>query len=116
MNYLGHNEFGIDHKSWKNPINFDNFNDINYWLEQWYLFYQDIIKKYQSYENCFFIFYEDLTNLDYLNSLLRILDLNKNEKIKLNFSKTQIKIEWKTNIRIIYTKKQLKYIQILKIR
>ena len=55
MNYLGHNEFGIDHKSWKNPINFDNFNDINYWLEQWYLFYQDIIKKYQSYENCFFI-------------------------------------------------------------
>ena len=91
MNYLGHNEFGIDHKSWKNPINFDNFNDINYWLEQWYLFYQDIIKKYQSYENCFFIFYEDLTNLDYLNSLLRILDLNKNEKIKLNFFKNSNK-------------------------
>jgi len=91
MNYLGHNEFGIDHRSWNNPINFDNFNDINYWLEQWYLFYQDIIKKYQSYDNCFFIIYEELTNSDYLNTLLGILDLNKTDKIKLNFFKNSNK-------------------------
>ena len=38
-----------------------------------------------------FLYYEDLTNLDYLNSLLRILDLNKNEKIKLNFFKNSNK-------------------------
>lgn len=102
MNYLGHNEFGIDHRSWKNPINFDNFEDINYWLEQWYLFYEDIIEKYQSYENCFFVFYEELTNSSYLNSLLKKLDLNNNEMIKLNFFKNSNinKIESKYSIKI----------------
>ena len=35
MNYLGHNEFGIDHVPWSNPINYKNLDDINYWLEQW---------------------------------------------------------------------------------
>ncbi|MDA8845165.1 sulfotransferase, partial [Candidatus Pelagibacter bacterium] len=32
MNYLGHNEFGLNHKSWNKPIHFNNFNNINYWL------------------------------------------------------------------------------------
>jgi len=46
MNYLGHNEFGLNHKAWNNPIHFNNSNDINYWLEQWCLFYQNILKRY----------------------------------------------------------------------
>ena len=40
MNYLGHNEFGLNHKSWHQPINFHDQNKINYWLEQWFLFYE----------------------------------------------------------------------------
>ena len=40
MNYLGHNEFGLNHKPWNNPIHFNNLNNINYWLEQWNLFYE----------------------------------------------------------------------------
>ena len=38
MNYLGHNEFGTDHQSWYKPIKYSNFNELNYWLEQWYYF------------------------------------------------------------------------------
>ena len=34
MNYLSHNEFGLNHKPWNNPIKFKDLNNINYWLEQ----------------------------------------------------------------------------------
>ncbi len=91
MNYLGHNEFGIDHKSWNNPINFNDFNNINYWLEQWFLFYQNIFKKYQTNTNCFFIVYEELTNSNYLKMLLEKLNLSKTDKIQLNFFKNSNK-------------------------
>ena len=62
MNYLGHNEFGLNHKPWNNPINFHNLNEIDYWLEQWFLFYKNIFNKYQSFTSCHFIVYEELTN------------------------------------------------------
>ena len=43
MNYLSHNEFGLNHKPWNNPIKFKDLNNINYWLEQWNFF----IKKFK---------------------------------------------------------------------
>ena len=51
MNYLGHYEFGLNHKPWNKPIYFNDLNKINYWLEQWSLFYEFIYKKFQSYKN-----------------------------------------------------------------
>ena len=45
MNYLGHNEFGLNHKEWNKPIKFDDPNSINYWLEQWFLFYKKNTRK-----------------------------------------------------------------------
>lgn len=91
MNYIGHNEFGNNHKSWNTPNNFNELNDINYWLEQWYLFYQDIIKKYQSYKNCFFIIYEELTNQNYLKELMHKINFDKVEKLNLNYFKNSNK-------------------------
>ena len=100
MNYLGHNEFGLNHKSWNKPIHFKDFNDLNYWLEQWYLFYQNIFNTYQTYKNCFFVIYEKLINPNYIKEILKKINLNQNEKIKLNYFKNSNK----KNINIAFSK------------
>ena len=93
MNYLGHNEFGLNHKSWNNPINYYDFNTIDYWLEQWFLFYKNIYEKYQSYENCHFIIYEELNISNYVETLVEKINLEKNKNIKLDYFKNSNKKE-----------------------
>ena len=48
MNYLGHKEFGLDHTPWNTPIYYHDLNKIDYWLEQWTLFYENIYNKYKK--------------------------------------------------------------------
>ncbi len=91
MNYLGHNEFGLNHKPWNNPINFNDLNDINYWLEQWSMFYQNIYKNYQYYNNCVFVIYEELTNPNYIKMLLKKVNLDDVENLNLNYFKNSNK-------------------------
>ena len=93
MNYLGHNEFGLNHISWNNPINLEDTRNINYWLEQWCLFYQNILKNYQSYNNCFFIIYEELTNQNYIKVLIEKLNFNQVKNLNLNYFKNSNKDE-----------------------
>ena len=62
MNYLGHKEFGLLHKSWNEPIKYKNISHINYWLEQWYLFYSNLFSKFKENNNCYFVKYESLNS------------------------------------------------------
>ncbi len=102
MNYLGHNEFGLNHKSWHQPINFHDQNKINYWLEQWFLFYELIFKKYSSHKNCIFVVYEELVNPKYLNILLNKINLDKvkahNFDYIKNLNKKEININFSDNM------------------
>jgi len=100
MNYLGHNEFGLNHKSWYKPINFIDLNNINYWLEQWCLFYKNILNSYQSYNNCFFIIYEELVDPNYVKEFMEKISFNKDKKLNLNYFKNSNKKE----INITYSK------------
>ena len=100
MNYLSHTEFGLNHKPWDNPINHQDPNKIDYWLEQWCLFYKNISKKLQAYNNCFFIIYEELTNLNYVKMLQEKIHINQVEKTNLNYFKNANKKQ----IDINYTK------------
>ena len=91
MNYLGHNEFGLNHKPWNNPIHFNDLNNINYWLEQWCLFYEYIYNNFQSYKNCNFVFYEELDNPNYIKIILEKINLEKTKNIDLHFFKNSNK-------------------------
>jgi len=115
MNYLGHNEFGLNHKPWNKPIYFNDLNNINYWLEQWNLFYEFIYKKFQSYKNCYFVVYEELDNPNYVEKILKKINLEKDKNIDLQFfrnsNKKQLNIEYGKNI---FDKSQLLYRNFLK--
>ena len=110
MNYLGHNEFGLNHKPWNDPINYQDRSKIYYWLEQWFLFYKDIYNNYQSYTNCYFVIYEELVNPNSVIKILKKINLEKNKKIDLqilrNSNKKELNIEYDKNI---FDKSQLLY-------
>jgi len=77
MDYVGHNEFGLHHKPWNKPTSFSNINDINYWLEQWFLFYREAFKNLKNKDKCFFVRYEQLDDENYINKLNQITGLNE---------------------------------------
>ena len=107
MNYLGHNEFGLNHRSWNNTLNYQNINKIDYWMEQWNLFYQNILDKYQLYQNCHFVIYEELTNKDYLKNLLAKINFNRLENINFNYFKNSNKKEIHRDYSLIEYKKAI---------
>ena len=53
----------------------------------------NILKKYQSYNNCFFIIYEELTNPNYVKMLLEKINFNQVENSNLNYFKNSNKKE-----------------------
>ncbi len=100
MSYLGHFEFGQDHKSWFKPQLFKSFDDPNYWLEQWNFFYENIYNKYNGHNRCFFLKYENLNNENYFKGLFELLDLEKiNNKI-FNISKKEITCDFNNELLI----------------
>jgi len=87
MNYLNHNEFGLNHKSWNMPKKFLETNSLDYWIEQWSMFYTNIYEKYKFNNSCFFIIYEKLSNIEYLKEVIEFLDLKNINKSYENFFK-----------------------------
>ena len=99
MNYLGHFEFGLNHKPWFASVNFNDFSDLNYWIEQWYFFYSDLLQKYNSAKNVFFISHENLcSNKDSKNILIQKFNLRNNINFEFMFSKKEIKKKYDSTL------------------
>lgn len=98
MNYIGHNEFGHGHQPWNKNVGFDD-NTLDYWLNQWFLFYKDILKKYSENDNVYFINYERLSSIKYLDQLSYLLNV-KLDKVKFfkNSNKDKISSKYSTKI------------------
>ena len=60
-------------------------------LEQWFIFYDDIYKKYKFNNKCLFIKYEKLSDDFYIENLLKKLNLTKENNINLGFFKNKNK-------------------------
>ena len=87
MNFLGHNEFGLNHKPWFKPKFYFNKNDINYWLEQWIKFYKFIYLKHKDDTNyCKFICYEKLDSPLYLTRLNNFIQIDNKNLTKFDVS------------------------------
>ncbi len=87
MNFLGHNEFGLNHKPWFTPKFYFNKNEINYWLEQWIKFYDFIYLKYKDEANyCNFVCYDKLDNSLYLKRLNNFLQIDNKTLTKFDVS------------------------------
>ena len=112
MNYLGHHEFGVSHKPWNKIVNFGNLNDINYWLEQWYLFYKNIFNSYNNHNNCKYVDYSKLTDHNYVKTLLKWVKL-ENLKIKnIDFFKNSYKKDLELKIdKNLYEKSKELYLK-----
>ena len=103
MNYLGHFEFGKNHKTWFKSEKFHDPENPNYWLEQWFKFYEKIYDEYKNNSKCLLIKYEKLMDNNYLEHLQKKLSLNnleieffsnKKKDLDINFNQELLK---KTN-------------------
>ena len=77
FNYLGHHEFGLNHKPFQFPnqtVDNKDLNNLNYWLQIWYQYYAYIITI--ASPQIHFIAFEDYCNTpanvsDYLNQVIQ---------------------------------------------
>ena len=100
MNFLGHHEFGLNHVYWFKPVNYNNPNDINYWLEQWNLFYLNLENKYLEKKiNVLFINYENLCkNSDTKKMLSKKLDLKHPIDFQFKYSHKNVNFDYDKEI------------------
>ena len=79
MKWIGHTEFGPNYVPIHNQgINFNNYLDINHWIEQWCLTYGDALKFFKNNHNVYFISYEKLcSNSDYWFTIQKIVEIEK---------------------------------------
>ena len=90
MNYLGHYEFGLNHKPWFIPKKYNDSNLINYWLEQWFLYHQYIFRNCKNQRNIIFIEYEKLVFPKYQNKICKLLKIENIEVVKFFTSRRKL--------------------------
>jgi hypothetical protein len=95
MKWIGHKEFGSNYiPIYSENLNFKNDLNINHWLEQWYLTYQNCYETLKNKENVYFICYEQLCNSNkYWLDLLQILDIKERYNFEFKESHKDISLE-----------------------
>jgi hypothetical protein len=95
MKWIGHTEFGPNYI----PINnknlcFKDDLDINHWLEQWYLAYNNCFRTLKDRKNIYFICYEQLcSSKEYWLDILKMLDINETYDFEFKESQKSISLE-----------------------
>ena len=92
MRWIGHTEFGPNYIPIHNKnLFFEDYMDINHWLEQWILTYQNCFEKLKDTKNIYFICYEQLcASKDYWLDVSHLLNIKN--KIDFKFKESQKEI------------------------
>ncbi len=92
MDLIGHTEFGVCYEMiYKENIKFQNPANLNHWLEQWKITYQNALNLSEMNMNMHLISYEDLCkDSKCLKSLFRVIDLDAGKKFQFIESKKEI--------------------------
>lgn len=92
LKWIGHKEFGPGYTPiHKNNLVFEDYLDINHWLEQWTLTYQRCFDTLQAKSNIYFICYEKLcSSKEYWEDIMSLLDIRKKYKYEFKESRKEI--------------------------
>ena len=92
MKWIGHTEFGPNYIPIHNQnLNFDNDLEINHWIEQWYLTYNETFQSLKNTRNVYFISYAKLcSNRDYWYQIQKLLNIEKPYDFEFKESKKDI--------------------------
>ena len=95
MKWVGHKEFGPNYSPIQNKnLCFEDDLNINHWLEQWHLTYQNFYENLKDQENTRFICYEKLCNSsDYWLGLLQILNIKETYDFVFKESSKEVLLE-----------------------
>lgn len=91
MNYLGHYEFGLNYKPWNFSENYRDHLSLNHWLEQWFVFYKNIIELIKNHNNVYLVSYDDLCrDNNLIKKILKILNIKyENSEYFINQKKVR---------------------------
>ena len=92
MKWIGHTEFGPNYIPIQNQnLNYQNDLEINHWIEQWYLTYNETFQSLKNTVNVDFISYAKLcSNRDYWYQIQKLLNIEKPYDFEFKESKKDI--------------------------
>ena len=101
MKWIGHTEFGPNYVPIHNEnINFNIDLEINHWIEQWYLTYNNAFQFLKNKENVYFISYEKLcTSKDYWIQIQKLVKIEKPYDFEFRESKKDISCNIDTRLK-----------------
>jgi len=95
MRWIGHTEFGPEYiPIYNKNLIFEDYMDINHWLEQWLLTYQNCHIKFKDTKNIYFICYEQIcSSKDYWLDVLNLICIENKVDFKFIESQKEVTID-----------------------
>ena len=99
MKWIGHSEFGIDYEPIMNEeIKYNNINELNHWLEQWFFLYQKLYY-YKTDNKVLFVCYEGLCENDLVwDSIQSFIGINDTKGLEFIKSTKEIRLPYNKDL------------------
>jgi hypothetical protein len=99
MFWIGHSEFGLDYMpQYEEGLRCSDFDNINHWLEQWFLSYSSLTHLLNN-PQVLFVCYEDLCkNNAVYKSILNFIEINSTHKFDFRLSSKKIDLQYEGDL------------------